>query len=414
MNRKKRCYASYLHWETVNAKKHATSMHFNGDEFLILLLRQLENCTNWDEDRYIDHILRKYEVARQLKQDVRETYPKEAEKHPYFVTGIRPLVVVKGLEAVPETLAPMPVRSPRKRMYRNIAAAALIAVAITLSLFLVPSIKSDKLAVRDSKGVTLQLAKGERVPLGDAVATIPTRYALLSTNADMLQFRANPGREGAIEGTIQVPAAHMYSITLADGTIVHLNAATALRFPFRFDGDTREVFVDGEAYFSVAKDAKRPFIVHTKKGDVNVLGTDFNINTYENNFIVSLISGSVVVKPGKGKPVQLKPCEEAALDPLSLETSLATFRSEEVMSWLHGQYRFQLQSLPEVCKVAERLYGVKIRFDRERMGKAKFTGMIDRKEPITAFLEKLKENGKVDTWYYDKAGVLHLDWNEHK
>lgn len=384
-------------------------MNFNKDEFLILLLRQLENCTNWDEDRYIDYILRKYEVARELKQDVSETYPEQAEKHPNFVTGMRPLMVVRGLEPVPETLAPMPVRSRPKRMYVNIAAAALIAAVTTLSLFLVPSIKSSKLAVMDSKGVTLQLAKGERVPLGDAVATIPTRYALLSTNADMLQFRANPGGVGAIESTIRVPAGHMYSVTLADGTIVHLNAATALRFPLRFDGDSREVFLDGEAYFSVAKDAKRPFIVHTKKGDVNVLGTDFNINTYETNFIVSLISGSVVVKLGKGKAIQLQPCEEAALDPFSQETSLAAFRSEEVMSWLHGQYRFQLKSLQEVCKVAERIYGVRIRFDRQQMGKVKFSGVIDRKDPIEAFLGKLKENGKVDTWSFDEEGTVHLN-----
>lgn len=387
-------------------------MHFNEDEFLILLLRQLDNCTNWDEDRYIDHILRKYEVARQLKQDVRETYPTQAEKHPNFVTVPRALVVVKGLEPVKETLA-LPEKPSRKRLYLNIAAAALVAVATTVSLFLVPSIRPDhKMSVRDSKRVTLQLAKGERVQLGDDVATIPTRYALLSTNAEMLHFRANPGSTPSKENTILVPAGHMYSITLADGTVVHLNATTALRFPFAFDGNSREVFVDGEAYFSVAKDEQRPFIVHTRKGDVNVLGTDFNINTYENNFIVSLVSGAVVVKPRKGNAMVVKPCQAVALDPVSLETSLTEFRSELVMGWLHGQYRFHQQSLADVCKAAERLYGVKISFDRERLGKVKFTGVIDKREPVAVFLERLKDNGKVDVWYYDEKGAVHLDWKK--
>lgn len=387
-------------------------MDFNQDEFLILLLRQLENCTNWDEDRYIDHILRKYEVARQLKQDVRETYPMEANKHPFFIRGIGSLVVVKGLEPVEETLAFPPVRSSRKRKHLNIAAATLVAVATTVSLFLVPSTKPGKASLGNTKGVTLQLAKGERIVLGADVANIPTRYALLSTNAAMLQFKPKPGKAGYGENTIRVPAAYMYSITLADGTVVHLNAATELRFPFAFRSNSREVFVDGEAYFSVAKDAKRPFIVHTKKGDVNVLGTDFNINTYENRLIVSLISGSVVVKPGKGAAIPVQPCQAAVLDPVSLETTLTAFRSEEVMSWLHGQYRFQAQSLAAVCKTAERLYGVKLVFDSEQLGKVKYSGMIDKKEPLQRFLEKLKENGKVDEWYYDEKGRIHLDWNK--
>jgi len=163
-------------------------MDFNQDEFLILLLRQLENCTNWDEDRYIDHILRKYEVARQLKQDVQETYPAEANKHPYFVRGMRPLTIVKGLEPVRETLASLPLPSHRKRISLNIAAAVLVAVATTVSLFLAPSTRPHKASAQNSKGVTLQLAKGERIVLGDTMATIPTRYTLLSTNAAMLQF----------------------------------------------------------------------------------------------------------------------------------------------------------------------------------------------------------------------------------
>jgi len=384
-------------------------MDFNQDEFLILLLRQLENCTNWDEDRYIDHILRKYEVARQLKQDVRETYPQEANRHPYFVRGIGSLVVVKGMEPVSETLALPLVRSYRKRTYLNIAAAAVVAVVTTVSLFLVPSTRPYKTSVRDAKGVTLQLAKGERIVLGDGLAAIPTRYALLSTNAAMLQFKAHPGSAGYLENSIRVPTAYMYSITLEDGTVVHLNAATELRFPFAFNNAGREVFVDGEAYFSVAKDAKRPFIVHTKKGDVNVLGTAFNINTYENKLVVSLISGSVVVKPQKNSGIALKPCQELTLDPLSLETSLAAFRDEEVMSWLYGQYRFQAQSLAAVCKTAERLYGVKIIFDSPPLAQLKYSGKIDKKEPLARFLERLKENGKVDKAYYDEQGQVHLD-----
>jgi ferric-dicitrate binding protein FerR (iron transport regulator) len=382
-------------------------MDFNQDEFLILLLRQLENCTNWDEDRYIDRMLRKYEAARQMKQDVRDTFPEQADKHPYFVTCIPPLVVVKGQDNPMEARQSLR-KINHKRMNLNIAAAAVVAAATSASLFLFSSKQHPQAPTSAAKAVTLQLAKGETVQLGTGMATIPTRYALLNTNAAMLQFTAKPGSYASKENTINVPASQMYSIKLADGTVVHMNAATSLRFPFAFNGRNREVYVDGEAYFSVTADATHPFVVHTKKGDVTVLGTDFNINTYENNFIVSLISGAVVVKPKDGPARQIQPCQAVALDPVSMGTSLGDFKSDQVLGWIHGQYRFLQQPLAEVCKVAERLYGVKFKFDNKQLGKVKYTGIINKKEPVEMFLERLKDNGKVRAWYRDEGEVVHL------
>lgn len=386
-------------------------MEFNRDEFLVLLLRQLENCTTWDEDRYIDRMLHRHEFARQLMEDVRETFPLQANKHPYFVADTSQLVLVKGLDPMRET-APAPTPQ-RKRRYLNLAAAALVAGAIIASLFLLPS--KERLPVPvTAERVTLQLAQGEAIQLGDGEATIPTPYALLSTNSAMLQFQAVPGSTGSKEQTIVVPAARMYSIKLADGTVVHLNAATSLRFPFAFNGPKREVYIDGEAFFSVAPDPRRPFIVHTKQGDVNVLGTDFNINTYGSSFIVSLVSGSVVVQPKKGPQKQVKPCEETVLDPVSLELSLKEINNELLLGWMHGQYRFRLQPLEDVCKAAERLYGIKIAFDSDQLAKLKYTGIINGKEPIGTFLEKLRDNGKVDEYYYDEKGIIHLNWKKNK
>lgn len=387
-------------------------MEFDLDEFLILLLRQLENCTTWEEDRYIDRMLHRYEIARQMMEDVRETFPLQANRHPYFVTDPSPLVMVKGLDPMRET-APAP-PPQRKRRYLNLAAAALVAVAIIASLFLLPSREQLSVPASAGKGVILQLARGETIHLGDGEATIPTPDALLSTNSAMLQFQAVPGSTGLKEQTIVVPAARMYSIKLADGTVVHMNAATSLRFPFAFNGNKREVYIDGEAYFSVAPDPRRPFIVHTKQGDVNILGTDFNINTYGSNFIVSLVSGSVIVQPKKGAKKQIKPCEETVLDPVSLELSLQEINSELLLGWMHGEYRFRLQPLADVCKTAERLYGIKIAFDNQQLATLKYSGTIDAKEPIGTFLEKLRYNGKVDEYYYDDKGVIHLNWDKNK
>jgi transmembrane sensor len=380
-------------------------MELDLDEFLVLLLRQLENYTTWEEDRYIDRMLQRHDLARELMEDVRETFPLQAKRHPYFVTDNPQLVMVKGLDPMRET-APAPIPQ-RKRRYLNLAAAALVAVII-MAFFLLPSREQLHVPATAGKGVILQLARGETIQLGDGEATIPTRDAMLSTNSAMLEFQAVPGSTGSKEQTIVVPAARMYSIKLADGTVVHMNAATSLRFPFAFNGNKREVYIDGEAYFSVAPDPRRPFIVHTKQGDVNILGTDFNINTYGSNFIVSLVSGSVIVQPKKGAQKQIKPCEETVLDPVSLELSLHEINSELLLGWLHGEYRFRLQPLADVCKAAERLYGVKIAFDDQQLATLKYSGTIDAKEPIGTFLEKLRYNRKEDEYYYDDKGVIHL------
>lgn len=387
-------------------------MDFNQDIFLILLLRQIDNCTTWDEDRYIDRMLQKYPKARQLKQDVRETYPEQAARHPYFVTDPFPLRVVGSYEAMLEEQSVA--TSKRKRRYFNFAAGLLVAIATCATLLKIYNKPEPLLSTTGANGVVLQVAKGETIPLGTHTDTIPTRYALLSTNSGMLRFKAGPGSNGLQQNTIVVPATHIYSITLADGTIVHMNAATSLRFPFTFDGHNREVYVEGEAYFSVAADAKHPFIVHTGKGDVTVLGTAFNVNTYGNNFRVSLLSGSVIVKDKKGNKTLLAPCEEAAIDPVSRELFEEEFESDDVLGWMHGFYRFQDQPLAEVCQVAERLYGVRVQFDSERLARLKYSGVINKYNPLTTFLGKLKDNGGIGSYYYDGEGVIHLSWNKNK
>jgi len=379
------------------------------DELLLLLIRRQENCTSWEEERLIDQILRQDEDAREMAEDVRityENYPKQAQSTP-----IRTFIDMEIPRNVAETRAAL----PKRRRYLNFAAAALVALATSAIALYFPFYEKHAPTTTHIKGVTLALASGGAVELGALNDTIVANAATLHTNASMLYFTAKAGNSNAgRDNTLTVPAGNMYSLTLADGSVVHLNAATILRFPFAFAGSRREVFVDGEAFFNVAPNASQPFIVHSKKKDVQVLGTAFNINTYNDQFTLSLISGKVAVTDVKEQPmaprgsVQLAPCQRAVLDPHTNRIEIEAVNGSSELSWLQGVYRFQQKPLGEVCEIAERLYGVTFKFDNEGLKKITYTGILHRNQPVDVFLKNLKINGKVGSYEQDWDGVIWL------
>lgn len=145
-----------------------------------------------------------------------------------------------------------------------------------------------------------------------------------------------------------------------------------------------------------------------------MLGTAFNINTYNDQFLLSLISGKVAVTDVVEQPVaargsiQLTPCHRAVLNPLTNKVMIDSVNSDGELSWLQGRYRFQDEPLAEVCKVAERLYGVTFKFDNEELGKVTYTGILHRNDPVDVFLKNLKINGKVERYEQDWNGVVVL------
>lgn len=379
------------------------------DELLLLLIRRQENCTSWEEERLIDQILRQDEDAREMAEDVRVTY--ENYSKPAHTTQVRTFLNMEIPRSVEETRAIL----PKRRRYLNFAAAALVAIATSAIALYFPFYEKKAPTAVHIQGITLALASGGAVELGAVNDTIVANAATLHTNASMLYFKAKAGNSNASrDNTLTVPAGNMYSLTLADGSVVHLNAATILRFPFAFTGPRREVFVDGEAFFNIAPNANQPFIVHSKKKNVQVLGTAFNINTYNDQFMLSLISGKVAVTDVKEQPmaphgsVQLAPCQRAVLNARTNRIEIEAVDGSSELSWLQGIYRFQQEPLADVCKVAERLYGVKFKLESEALGKITYTGILHRGEPVDIFLKNLKINGKVGGYEQDWDGGVVL------
>ena len=182
--------------------------------------------------------------------------------------------------------------------------------------------------------------------------------------------------------TLETPFGHTMRAVLSDGTIVWLNAGSSIRFPTSFSGNKRQVRITGEAYFEVAKQSI-PFIVETGKENVEVLGTHFNVNTYEALHLTTLLEGSVKV----GRTI-LQPGEQWD-GKLVKQPDL-----NEVMAWKEGLFRFKDATIEVLMKDIARWYAVEVVFEGAKI-KQQFIATIPRTATIVEVLRALETTGGV-------------------
>ena len=204
---------------------------------------------------------------------------------------------------------------------------------------------------------------------------------------------SNSSNAAAIH-SLATPAGGQYQITLADGTKVWLNAATVLKFPAAFTGKEREVTLVGEAYFEVAKNVTMPFkVLLANNARVEVTGTHFNINNYENETAqeVTLLEGGVTVATNKGI-TKLEPGTQALITKEETK-KLKVPDAEEITGWKDGLFVFKDAPIESIMMQIERWYNAKIIYKTK--SKQLFNATILRKEPLTKVLKLLELNGYV-------------------
>ncbi len=152
------------------------------------------------------------------------------------------------------------------------------------------------------------------------------------------------------------------SLRLSDGSVIKLNSGSRVRYMKDFTAETREVFLEGEAYFEVAKDAARPFIVHTGNTSTTALGTSFNIRSYEGEEReVALLTGKVAVMDNVlNKKVYLKKGDGVKLNPEKDKMELFRYNKEITTAWLNKKIIFDKTPINEMVRTLENWYGVKI------------------------------------------------------
>jgi ferric-dicitrate binding protein FerR (iron transport regulator) len=214
----------------------------------------------------------------------------------------------------------------------------------------------------------------------------------------------------------KTPSRTKSKIYLSDGSVVTLNSETILRYPASFSGPTREVYLNGEAFFNVTKDHTHPFIVHAGKMNIKVLGTSFNVKSYANdkNMETTLIRGAIEVtlSDRPSDRIILKPNEKLVLNNKTFDkprannlpaveenntnyalTNLTHLRSNDTTivetSWVNNELVFKDEAFSELANQMERWYGIKIKFKNSDTRDYHFTGVFV-KENIVEALNALK------------------------
>lgn len=207
---------------------------------------------------------------------------------------------------------------------------------------------------------------------------------------------------------LETPSRLIRKITLSDGTQITLNSESTLKYPAVFKGDTREVYLTGEAYFDVASDHQHPFVLHTEKMDIRVLGTAFNVRSYANDRSkeTTLLRGKIEVTfpDNPAEKVVLKPTDKIVIRDSSYRVTTQTYYNKSdknIMEtlWMSNRLAFRNESFEALANSLSRKYGVKVIFTNNRLRDLEFSGEFEQEnlnqaltslQIVTPFHYKLK------------------------
>lgn len=194
--------------------------------------------------------------------------------------------------------------------------------------------------------------------------------------------------------TISIPVGKSYTIVLADGTQVWMYAGSRLTYPSRFIGDERNVYLYGEAYFKVAKDAAHPFVISTDNAEARVLGTELNVSCYDaSSSHIALIKGSVEVKSkSSDSPVRLVPGQGATITSSSA-IQVAAEEMDGYEYWRNGYIYFDDARLLDVALAIGRWYNVNVEFTDKTLQDFKLRFFCRRDESLLRAINLLNSFG---------------------
>ena len=195
---------------------------------------------------------------------------------------------------------------------------------------------------------------------------------------------------------LEIPIGGEYKLVLSDGTNVWINSETVIRYPEVFKGKYRKVYLKGEAYFEVTKNAKMPFIVSTDKMDIRVLGTSFNVNAYEQEVVsATLVEGSVEVGM-HNKDVMLVPGERLSYNSTKKSITKEKVDTDFITGWKNGRLVFDNTTLEEIMTRISRWYGVEVFYHNSEVRDLRFTFNIEKYSDIQDVLDLIKETDKIN------------------
>ena len=290
----------------------------------------------------------------------------------------------------------------RKRNIRmGVAVAASICLLITSGLWLWLGTLGEERVVLAEQGrqnnVCLVLSTGEMVDIsnvGQEEVKLDKGTKLYEGNR-LEYVRPDSLHKKELEfNQLIIPKGTFYHLVLSDGTKVWLNADSELKYPVRFVGGKREVYLKGEGYFQVSKDSCRQFIVHLQNSEITVLGTAFNVSAYEDEAHVytTLEEGRVAFYSRQNKQrILLKPGMQSDMEVATGKTVVSEVDPSLYSAWIEGRFVFQSLDLESILRQLQRWYDFEVFFQQQEVKNYRFRGVLSRDMDIRQALDIIEE-----------------------
>ncbi|MEA4867959.1 hypothetical protein SDC9_77598 [bioreactor metagenome] len=291
-----------------------------------------------------------------------------------------------------------------------VASAAVIVVMVSL-LFVLPdnvdqTYYSETTVILPAEGqITLKLSDGSMVSVDSIKKELETTQGIVyDQNAQVISYDVKSNGQESKEVAEQkynelfIPKGRSFSLVLSDGSKVWLNAESYIKYPVAFSGGIREVYIEGEAFFDVQKENGNQFVVKTKDYSVKVLGTKFNINTYDQEAFAAttLVEGAVAVSGIGSSEIKIRPGEQLRYDRNSGGVEQFSVDVELYTSWVDNKLKLEEMRLEEMFNILMRRYDIELFYSDEEVKDVKFTGRIPLNENLNVILDQISAISEVE------------------
>ena len=391
-----------------------------GNYYDILIVRRLLGIINDEEEERLEEWRRKDAGNEALFQQMirQEITKEEYERYAAIDTKQAWEQFLAHTKMEDTTTMTVNLHAPWRKIIRYAAVAvAVVAMGVggwwyTDYTKVTPPVLSQEIeqAMRMSEESGKQEAKIEK--LSELAVADKQQVAVIQEELEQYAIDEDVVEELLAATRLTTHHDKEFWVTLDDKTVVHLNYNSKLIYPEKFHGNARDVILDGEAYFMVAKDKSRPFVVHTPNGDVTVHGTEFNVNTRVENVNVKgngnvaierhrreastgsltavvLVNGKVSVMPVDGMEKMLQPGEMAVLSSSDRHVSITQVDTEPYVAWNTGTFAFYDMPLSKLMDVIARWYNMEVTYESNNLKDLLFSGEFDRYGGIEPIIKGL-------------------------
>ncbi|SHI55134.1 FecR family protein [Arenibacter nanhaiticus] len=309
------------------------------------------------------------------------------------ITFLAGLDTTKDWNAIKKQLN-TPIKSFRRIGKTSFKYAAVMLVCSVLAIVFTKSLATDRNKEVPENAVTLTIGNDDiRVITNDEEQTIlnGSGEVIGSQQGNRITYSSEAKQDVLVYNELNIPHGNVFEVQLSDGSLVHLNAGSKLRYPVKFlKGHKRKVFIEGEGYFQVAEDKEHPFIVYADDVAVEVLGTAFNVASYTDNKVIEtvLVEGSVQLKTqsNAGKELKLQPGFMASWNKADYSLNVKEVPTENYTGWINGELIFRDIPFKDMEKRLERAFDVQIENNNlmlaEKILNARFNKEVENIEVV--------------------------------